>query len=55
MIHNKNKNTFVQIYMSYSKNIDYTIDGLQDKTKLLKINYKIIAFRNVILNNYLNG
>ena len=35
--------------------MDDTIDGLQDKTKLLDINYKINVFRNVILNNYLNG
>jgi len=42
-------------YTSYFKNIDDTIDGLQDKIKLFNINYKIIVFRNVILNNYLNG
>ena len=41
--------------MSYSKNIDHTIDDLQDKIKLLNINNKIIVFRNVILKNYLNG
>ena len=32
--------------------MDDTIDGLQNKTKLLNINYKIIVFRNVILNHY---
>ena len=40
--------------MSYSKNMDDTTDGLQDKIKLLNINYKIIVFRNVILKFYLN-
>ena len=54
LIH-KNKNIFVWIYGSYFKNMDDTIDGLQDKKKLLNINYKIIVFRNVILNHYLNG
>ena len=38
---------------SYSKNKSHKIDGLQDKIKLLNIIYKIIVFRNVILNNYL--
>ena len=36
------------------KNMDDIFDDLQDKTKLLNINYKIIVFRNIILNNYLN-
>ena len=43
------------MYRSYSKNIDHTVDGLHDKIKLLNINNNIIVFRNVILNNYLNG
>ena len=35
--------------------MDDIIDGLQDKIKLFNINYKIIVFKNVISNNYLNG
>ena len=34
--------------------MDDIIDGLPGKIKLLNINYKIIIFRNIILNNYLN-
>ena len=33
--------------------MDDIIDGLQDKIKLFNINYKIIVFENVMLNNYL--
>lgn len=32
-------------------NVDDTINSLQDKIKLLNINYQIIMFKNVILNN----
>ena len=35
------------MHMSYSKNKGDTINGLQDKNKLLNINYTIIVFRNV--------
>ena len=34
--------------------MDDTIDDLQDKIKLVSINYKIIVFIKVILNNYLH-
>ena len=33
--------------MSYSKNIDDRVDGLQDKIKLLNIKYKIIVFCHI--------
>ena len=33
--------------MSYSKNINDLVDGLQDKIKLLNIKYKIILFCHI--------
>ena len=33
--------------MTYSKNIDDLVDGLQNKIKLLNIKYKIIVFCHI--------
>lgn len=44
----------MRICGSYSKNMNDTIEGTLDKTKLFNTNYKNIMFGNVILNNYLN-
>ena len=41
------------MHISYYKNINDTIVILQDKIKLVNINYKIVVSRNIILNNYL--
>ena len=33
------------MYLSYSKNMDGTIDGLQDKIKLFNINGKLLCLK----------